>query len=82
MHGARCAGTCSLTQTARRKAPVNGNNGWRSPARRWSAMPSSWERTEPDEATLRLLHAHCHRQYARSSKSPALLPASEPIGLA
>jgi RNA-directed DNA polymerase len=36
----------------------------------------------PDEATLRLLHAHCHRQYARSSKSPALLPASEPTGLA
>jgi RNA-directed DNA polymerase len=36
----------------------------------------------PDEATLRLLHAHCHRQYARSSKSPALLPASEPAGLA
>jgi RNA-directed DNA polymerase len=35
-----------------------------------------------DEATLRLLHAHCHRQYARSSKSPALLPASEPPGLA
>jgi len=36
----------------------------------------------PDEATLRLLHAHCHRQYARSNKSPALLPASEPAGLA
>jgi CheY-like chemotaxis protein len=36
----------------------------------------------PDEATLRLLHAHCHRQYARSSKSPALLPASQPQGLA
>jgi len=36
----------------------------------------------PDEATFRLLHAHCHRQYARSSKSPALLPASEPPGLA
>jgi RNA-directed DNA polymerase len=36
----------------------------------------------PDEATLRLLHAHCHRQYIRSSKSPALLPASEPAGLA
>jgi RNA-directed DNA polymerase len=34
----------------------------------------------PDEATLRLLHAHCHRQYAQSSKSPALLPASEPAG--
>jgi RNA-directed DNA polymerase len=28
----------------------------------------------PDEATFRLLHAHCHRQHARSSKSPALLP--------
>jgi RNA-directed DNA polymerase len=37
---------------------------------------------KPDEATLRLLHAHCHRQHARSSKSPALLPASEPAGLA
>jgi RNA-directed DNA polymerase len=36
----------------------------------------------PDEATLRLLHAHCHRRYARSSNSPALLPASEPMGLA
>ncbi len=35
----------------------------------------------PDEATFRLLHAHCHRQYARST-SPALLPASEPQGLA
>jgi RNA-directed DNA polymerase len=36
----------------------------------------------PDEATVRLLHAHCHRQYARNGKSPALLPASEPTGLA
>ena len=36
----------------------------------------------PDEAKLRLLHAHCHRQYTRNSKSPALLPASEPSGLA
>jgi RNA-directed DNA polymerase len=36
----------------------------------------------PDEAKLRLLHAHCHRQYARSSKRPALLPASTPQGLA
>ena len=36
----------------------------------------------PDEATVRLLHAHCHRQYTRNSKSPALLPASEPTGLA
>jgi RNA-directed DNA polymerase len=36
----------------------------------------------PDEATVRLLHAHCHRQHVRSSKSPALLPASEPMGLA
>jgi RNA-directed DNA polymerase len=35
----------------------------------------------PDEAKLRLLHAHCHRQYARSSSRPALLPASEPRGL-
>jgi len=35
-----------------------------------------------DTGALRLLHAHCHRQYARSSKSPALLPASEPTGLA
>ena len=36
----------------------------------------------PDEAKLRLLHAHCHRRYARSSNSPALLPAREPAGLA
>jgi RNA-directed DNA polymerase len=36
----------------------------------------------PDEAKLRLLHAHCHRQHARNDKSPALLPASEPTGLA
>jgi RNA-directed DNA polymerase len=36
----------------------------------------------PDEATLRLTHAHCHRRYARSSKSPALLPVREPMGLA
>jgi RNA-directed DNA polymerase len=36
----------------------------------------------PDTATLRLLHAHCYRQHARTSKSPALLPASEPAGLA
>jgi len=36
----------------------------------------------PDEAKLRLLHAHCHRQHARKRKSPALLPASEPTGLA
>jgi RNA-directed DNA polymerase len=36
----------------------------------------------PDEAKLRLLHAHCHRQYARSSKRPALLTASTPQGLA
>jgi RNA-directed DNA polymerase len=36
----------------------------------------------PDTAALRLLHAHCYRQYARSTKSPALLPASEPMGLA
>jgi RNA-directed DNA polymerase len=35
----------------------------------------------PDEATFRLLHAHCYRQYARRT-SPALLPASEPTGLA
>ena len=36
----------------------------------------------PDAAKLRLLHARCHRQHARSSKRPALLPASEPAGLA
>ena len=36
----------------------------------------------PDEAKLRLLHAHCHRQHARKRKNPALLPASEPTGLA
>ena len=37
---------------------------------------------KPDEAKLRLLHAHCHRQYTGNCKSPALLPASEPQGLA
>jgi len=36
----------------------------------------------PDEAKLRLLHAHCHRQYARNRSRPALLPASAPSGLA
>jgi RNA-directed DNA polymerase len=36
----------------------------------------------PDEAKLRLLHAHCHRRYARSSTRPALLPAREPAALA
>jgi RNA-directed DNA polymerase len=36
----------------------------------------------PDKAKLRLLHAHCHRRYARSSKRQALLPASGPSGLA
>jgi RNA-directed DNA polymerase len=38
--------------------------------------------SQPGEAKLRLLHAHCHRQYAGKRKSPALLPASEPTGLA
>jgi RNA-directed DNA polymerase len=37
---------------------------------------------KPDEATLRFLHAHCHRALTRNRKSPALLPASEPSGLA
>jgi RNA-directed DNA polymerase len=37
---------------------------------------------KPDEATLRFLHAHCHRVLTRKRKSPALLPASEPSGLA
>jgi RNA-directed DNA polymerase len=36
----------------------------------------------PDEAKLRLLHAHCHRQHTGKRKSPALLPASQPPGLA
>jgi RNA-directed DNA polymerase len=36
----------------------------------------------PDTPELRLLHAHRYRSYARNSKSPALLPASEPQGLA
>jgi RNA-directed DNA polymerase len=36
----------------------------------------------PDAAKLRLLHAHCQRRYARTHTSPALLPASEPAGLA
>jgi RNA-directed DNA polymerase len=34
------------------------------------------------EIKLRLLHAHCYRQYAGNRKSLALLPASEPPGLA
>jgi RNA-directed DNA polymerase len=38
--------------------------------------------SKPDETQLRLLHAHCHRRSARNRKSPALLPASEPAGLA
>src|SRR5262249_57967959 len=36
----------------------------------------------PDEAKLRLLHAHCHRQHAGKRNRPALLPASAPSGLA
>jgi RNA-directed DNA polymerase len=36
----------------------------------------------PDEGALRLMHAHCYRHYTRTSKSPALLPVSEPSGLA
>jgi RNA-directed DNA polymerase len=36
----------------------------------------------PDEGALRLMHAHCYRHYTRTSKSPALLPVSEPPGLA
>ncbi len=36
----------------------------------------------PGEAKLRLLHAHCHRQSTGNRKSLALLPASEPTGLA
>jgi RNA-directed DNA polymerase len=39
--------------------------------------PHEWE-----QWLTALLRAHCYRQYARSSKSPALLPASEPTGLA
>jgi RNA-directed DNA polymerase len=39
------------------------------------------ERT-PGQAKLRLLHAHCHRQSTGKRKSLALLPASEPAGLA
>jgi RNA-directed DNA polymerase len=37
---------------------------------------------QPDAAKLRLLHAHCYRQQARQQNRPALLPASEPAGLA
>jgi hypothetical protein len=40
------------------------------------AMPRNGHRPAgrtPDEVKLRLLHAHCHPHYARSSKSPALL---------
>ena len=37
----------------------------------------------PDEVNLRLTHAHCQRQhYAAHGSSPALLPVSEPSGLA
>ncbi len=36
----------------------------------------------PDEAKLRLLHAHCHRQHAGKRNRPALLPASAPTRLA
>jgi RNA-directed DNA polymerase len=36
----------------------------------------------PDEGRLRLLHAHCNRRSAGNRKSPALLHASEPSGLA
>ena len=36
----------------------------------------------PDKANLRLLHAHCYRQQTRQQSRPALLPASEPAGLA
>jgi RNA-directed DNA polymerase len=36
----------------------------------------------PGETTFRLLHAHCHRQSAGNRRNPALLPASEPTGLA
>jgi RNA-directed DNA polymerase len=41
-----------------------------------NAITASQTDGTPDEATLRLIHAHCHRRYARSSNSPALLPAS------
>ena len=40
-----------------------------------NAITASRADGTPDEAALRLMHAHCHRRYARSS-SPALLPAS------
>jgi RNA-directed DNA polymerase len=36
----------------------------------------------PDETRLRLLHAHCYRQFAGKRKSPALQPVSAPPGLA
>ena len=36
----------------------------------------------PDEAKLRLLHAHCHRQHAGKRNRPALLPVGAPSGLA
>jgi RNA-directed DNA polymerase len=47
-----------------------------------NAITASRADGTPDAATLRLMHAHCHRRNARSSKSPALLPASGPSGLA
>jgi len=37
----------------------------------------------PDDSTLRLVHAHCQRRHqGNAGTSPALLPASTPIGLA
>src|SRR6476661_2400490 len=37
----------------------------------------------PDDPTLRLVHAHCQRRHqGNAGTSPALLPASTPIGLA
>jgi RNA-directed DNA polymerase len=36
----------------------------------------------PDEMKLRLIHAHCQRRHVGDSTGTALLPASEPSGLA
>jgi RNA-directed DNA polymerase len=47
-----------------------------------NAITASQADGTPDEATLRLTHAHCYRRHARNSRSPALLPASQPQGLA
>jgi len=36
----------------------------------------------PDESALRLIHTRCHRHLPEHGSDPALLPASQPQGLA